>query len=57
MPFLHHDEARTAAVAALINWLAGTRDARAVLIDDLFGKYRLILWPSAVRKGGVRRGK
>ena len=43
--FKHHDVARTDAVEALIQWLSGVPECRAVLIDDLYGKYRLILWP------------
>jgi hypothetical protein len=44
MSFKHHDEARADAVAALIQWLRGHAESRVVLIDDLYGKYRLILW-------------
>jgi CobQ/CobB/MinD/ParA nucleotide binding domain len=43
--FKHHDEARVDAVAALIAWLSGSPASKAGLIDDLYGKYRLILWP------------
>ena len=46
MSFKHHDEARTAAVVALIKWLNASLESRAALIDDLYGKYRLIVWPS-----------
>jgi hypothetical protein len=45
MSFKHHDEARTAAVVALIKWLSGSPESKAALIDDLYGKYRLIVWP------------
>ncbi len=45
MEFKHHDEARKAAIEALIKLLAAKPASRAVLIDDLYGKYRLILWP------------
>jgi hypothetical protein len=45
MSFIHHDEARTAAVVALRNWLGGSLESRVALIDDLYGKYRLIVWP------------
>jgi hypothetical protein len=44
MGFKHHDEARTDAVVALTGWLKGCPGSRAVFIDDLYGKYRLILW-------------
>jgi hypothetical protein len=45
MSFKHHDEARTDAVVALIKWLSGSPESKIALIDDLYGKYRLILWP------------
>jgi hypothetical protein len=45
MSFKHHDEARTDAVVALIKWLSGSPESKVALIDDLYGKYRLILWP------------
>jgi len=45
MRFKHHDEARIDAVVALIKWLSGSPESKAALIDDLYGKYRLILWP------------
>jgi hypothetical protein len=45
MGFKHHDEARTDAVVALIKWLKDSPESKVALIDDLYGKYRLILWP------------
>ncbi|MGO8679125.1 MAG: hypothetical protein ACLQVX_25065 [Limisphaerales bacterium] len=48
MSFKHHDEARTDAVMALMGWLRNSPDSRAVFIDDLYGKCRLILWPGRV---------
>jgi hypothetical protein len=44
MSFKHHDEARTDAVMALMGWLKNSPGSRAVFIDDLYGKCRLILW-------------
>ena len=44
--FKHIDEARRAAVEILIAALANApQSTRMVLIDDLFGKLRLVLWP------------
>ena len=45
MSFKHHDEARTDAVVALIKWLGDSPSSKVALIDDLYGRYRLILWP------------
>lgn len=43
---LHLDEARHGAVEALQRLLEGTpKSVRAVLIDDLFGHLRVVLWP------------
>lgn len=46
MPFLHFDEAKPAAEAALRTWLATTPavEKRALLVVDLFGTLRLALW-------------
>jgi hypothetical protein len=42
---LHFDEARTRAIEAVKSQLAhAPPDVRAVLIDDLFGRLRLVLW-------------
>ena len=49
MGFKHHDEARADAINALLKWLAAPGDGQAVLIDDLYGKYRVILWPGTIR--------
>ena len=44
--FKHIDEARRAAVEILVAALADApQSTRMVLIDDLFGKLRLVLWP------------
>lgn len=51
----HLDEAREGAIGVLRTELAGGEDVRAVLIDDLFGQLRLVLWgvperdPSRIR--------
>jgi hypothetical protein len=50
MGFKHHDEARADTVAALIKWLRDSRESRIALIDDLYGRYRLILWPGRETK-------
>jgi len=48
MKFLHFDEAKQAAIADVREWVGGaTQDVRAMLIVDLFGKLRLVLWSSA----------
>ncbi|MCL4821147.1 MAG: hypothetical protein KJ067_18580 [Vicinamibacteria bacterium] len=45
MPFIHFDEARTAALGCVENWIAGQPPAtRALLLVDLFGKLRLAVW-------------
>ncbi len=45
MRFLHFDEAKQAAIAAVRTWVSATSpDVRALLIVDLFGKLRLVLW-------------
>jgi len=45
MRFLHFDEAKQAAIAAVRTWVsAASTDVRALLIVDLFGKLRLVLW-------------
>ena len=48
MRFLHFDEAKQAAIAAVRTWVGATsQDVRAMLIVDLFGKLRLALWSNA----------
>jgi hypothetical protein len=48
MRFLHFDEAKQAAIAAVRTWVAGcSQDVRATLIVDLFGKLRLVLRSNA----------
>ena len=48
MRFLHFDEAKQAAIAAVRTWVGATsQDVRAMLIVDLFGKLRLVLWSVA----------
>jgi hypothetical protein len=45
MRYLHFDEAKRAALQALQQWLAGTDGIeRALLVRDLFGRFRLALW-------------
>ncbi|MFZ2648778.1 MAG: hypothetical protein WA210_01605 [Burkholderiaceae bacterium] len=45
MRFIHFDEAKQAAIAAVRVWVGATsQDIRAMLIVDLFGKLRLALW-------------
>ena len=45
--FIHFDEARMAAVAAVRQWLGdATPSLQALLVTDLFGKLRLVLFPS-----------
>lgn len=45
MPAVHFDEAKQAAVAAVRQWMvAAPRGIRALLILDLLGKLRLVLW-------------
>lgn len=43
--FIHFDEARIAAVGAVREWLAATASIEALLVTDLFGKMRLVLFP------------
>jgi cellulose biosynthesis protein BcsQ len=48
MRFLHFDEAKQAAIVAVRTWIgAPSQDVRAMLIVDLFGKLRLVLWSNA----------
>jgi cellulose biosynthesis protein BcsQ len=48
MKFLHFDEAKQVAIANVREWVGGTaQDVRAMLLVDLFGKLRLVLWPMA----------
>jgi cellulose biosynthesis protein BcsQ len=45
MTFLHFDEAKPAAEDVLVKWLAATSNVeRALLVSDLFGTLRLVLW-------------
>jgi cellulose biosynthesis protein BcsQ len=45
MRYLHFDEAKHAALQALQQWLADTDVVeRALLVRDLFGRFRLALW-------------
>lgn len=45
MRFLHFDEAKQAAITAVREWVGTTLpDVRALLIVDLFGKLRFVLW-------------
>src|SRR5438876_11102305 len=46
MSFKHHDEARLGSMEALSGILEAASDTtKAVLIDDLYGRFRLALWP------------
>ena len=48
MRFLHFDEAKQAAIAAVRKWVnAMPHGDRAMLIVDLFGRLRLALWSDA----------
>jgi len=48
MTFLHFDEAKQAAIVAVRAWVgAASQDVHAMLIVDLFGKLRLVLWHDA----------
>ena len=45
MPFLHFDEAKQAAIGVVKTWVGTTsQDVCAMLIVDLFGKLRLVVW-------------
>lgn len=45
MPFIHFDEAKQAAVAAVKQWMGtAPQEIRALLILDLLGKLRFALW-------------
>lgn len=47
MTFLHFDEAKGAAEIALRDWLIATSSVtRALLVTDLFGKLKLVIWAS-----------
>jgi hypothetical protein len=43
--FIHFDEARNAAVDAVREWLSAVDNVEALLVTDLFGKMRLVLFP------------
>lgn len=44
-PFIHFDEARVAALSAVREWLTATAEVKALLVTDLFGKMRLVIFP------------
>lgn len=45
MPYLHFDEAKDAAIATARSWVgAQAPNVQAMLIVDLFGKLRMVLW-------------
>lgn len=46
--FIHFDEARDAAVSELRGWLASVNDVEALLVTDLFGKMRLVVFPGGL---------
>ncbi len=53
MPYLHFDEAKADAVKAVAEWLGSAPDLeRALLVRDLFGKFRLALWRSGAADVG-----
>lgn len=53
MPYLHFDEAKAYAVRAVAEWLGSAPDLeRALLVRDLFGKFRLALWRSGAADVG-----
>lgn len=57
-PYHHLDEARTHAIAALGDLLAGDPALeRAVLIDDIYGRLRVVLWPGSGADQAQCRGK
>lgn len=43
--FIHFDEARVAAMGAVRNWLVAAAEVEALLVTDLFGKMRLVVFP------------
>jgi cellulose biosynthesis protein BcsQ len=48
MKFIHFDEAKQAAIGDVRKWVDGSsQDLRAMLLVDLFGKLRLVLWSTA----------
>lgn len=49
MTFIHYDEAKRAAADAVKDWVRNDpKVERVLLVSDLFGKFRLLLWgPSA----------
>jgi len=48
MPYLHFDEAKTTAVKTVADWLGANPGVeRALVVRDLFGKFRLALWAPA----------
>ena len=42
--FIHFDEARAGALYAVRQWLAEVAEAEALLVTDLFGKMRLVVF-------------
>lgn len=45
MTFIHYDEAKRAAFEAVRDWVQNEpKVERALLVSDLFGKFRLVLW-------------
>lgn len=43
--FIHFDEARVAALGAVREWLTAAAEVEALLVTDLFGKMRLVVFP------------
>jgi len=53
MPYMHFDEAKADAVKAVAEWLVSAPGLeRALLVRDLFGKFRLALWRSGAADVG-----
>lgn len=52
---VHVDEARSTALEVMRSFLGGHPEVeRAVVLDDLFGRIRIIIWPTAkISKGAV----
>ncbi len=45
MTFIHYDEAKRAAAGAVRDWVRNDpKIEQALLVSDLFGKFRLVLW-------------
>lgn len=57
MKFVHYDEARKATTEAISRWMKSDSGVdKALLVTDLFGKLRLILWSRGDSVEGARKG-